>query len=723
MSSIGSTEQFQSALPSFEYTLRDCLEIKSKKMKSISLLILTVFFCLSNIIQAQTTLIAKSSSWKYLSNGTNQGTSWRAAAFNDATWSNGNAELGYGDGGETTLLPYGSNSSSKYITYYFRKSFTVANPALISALVVNLMRDDGAVIYLNGTEVARSNMPSGTISYTTLASTAVGAANESTYYPYSIPSNLLVAGNNVLAVEVHQNTKTSPDLSFNCSLVATAVAPPPTVTITRGPYLQALTSNSIVIRWRTDIACDSKIRYGMTLNYASTKTDATSTVEHSVKLTGLTAATKYFYTIENSSSMLQGTSTNFFKTAPAVGSTGPVRIWATGDFGNGSAAQLAVRDAFATYTATTPADFWLWMGDNAYSAGYDSEFQNYVFNVYPNQFKNIPVYPCLGNHDYANVGYQSASALGVKFPYFNIFTVPSAGEAGGIPSGTAKYYSYNYANIHFIALDSYGALNTPGSPMYTWLTSDLAANTQTWTVVYFHHPAYSKGTHNSDTEIEMINMRQNIVPLLESYHVDLVLNGHSHSNERSYLIKGHFGLANTFTAAMKMSTSANNFVKSSPFNGTVYAVCGTSGQNPGGTSAGWPMACMNFNNNSSNTSLIMDVTGNTFVCKYLSSNGTIVDQFTITKVPGLARLTDKEFIIFQTEDQLVMNVNVEEPVTGELSFYSIDGRLIQEISTLELIPNIPLYISKARLNVPNGIYIAVLSSKDKRYSQKIFLSH
>ncbi len=686
--------------------------------KTIHLLI----FLLSGILpvaKAQTSIIAANSSWKYISNGANQGTLWRATTFNDASWSTGNAEFGYGDGGEATLLSFGANSSAKYITYYFRKSFSISNPTQYTNLILNLLRDDGAVVYLNGTEVARSNMPTGTILYNTLASTAIGASDESTYTPFSIKSSLLVAGTNVLAIEIHQNSPTSPDVSFNCSLSSTIILP--TQVITRGPYLQAVTSNSIVLRWRTDVTCDSKVLFGTSLSYGSTKTDAVQTTEHSITLNGLAANTKYFYSIGTSTTHLQGSSINFFKTAPLIGSSTPVRIWATGDFGNGSVAQTAVRDAFAAYTATTPADMWLWMGDNAYAAGYDKEYQSYVFNVYPNQFKNIPVFPCLGNHDYANAGYQSTSALGTNFPYFKIFTVPSSGEAGGIASGTAKYYSYNYANIHFVALDSYGSLNTVGSQMYTWLQQDLAANKQTWTVVYFHHPPYSKGTHNSDTETEMINMRQNIVPLLESYHVDLVLNGHSHSNERSYLIKGHFGLANTFTSSMKVSPSANNFVKTSPFNGTVYAVCGTSGQNPGGTSSGWPMSCMNFNNNSTNASLIMDVNGASFVCKYLSSTGTIVDQFSVTKVSG-EPLANVNYKIYQAEDKIVLENYKEEKTLATLCLYSIDGKLVKTFSDLEFTAKSSIYLSKGMFRIPTGIYIAVITTNEEQFSQKLFLN-
>ncbi len=690
----------------------------------LKLLFSTVLlFLAGQITEAQTSLIPSNSSWKYLANGSNQGTAWRATAFSDASWSTGNAELGYGDGGEATVISYGGSSKSKYTTYYFRKAFNVSNPASFTALQLNILRDDGAVIYLNGTEVGRSNMPSGSITYTTLASSAIGTSSENTYYPFNISSSLLVAGTNVLAVEVHQNTKTSPDLSFNCNLTGTTSVVTPTATITRGPYLQMLTSNSIIVRWRTDVATNSRVHYGTALSYGTFKSDALSTKEHIVTLTGLTPATKYFYSIGTTTYTLQGNASNYFKTAPLVGSTAPVRIWATGDFGTGTTSQATVRDAFANYTASSPADFWVWMGDNAYASGYDSEYQSKVFDMYPNQFKNIPVYPCLGNHDYANAGYQSSSSLGLNFPYFSIFSVPSAGEAGGVASGTPKYYSYNYGNIHLISLDSYGALNTPGSAMYNWLQNDLAANTQTWTVVYFHHPPYSKGTHNSDTETEMINMRQNIVPLLETYKVDVVLNGHSHSNERSYLMKGHYGLANTFVAAMKMSTSATNFVKAPPYNGTVYAVCGTSGQNPGGTSSGWPMACMNFNNNAAYASLVIDVNGSSFVCKYLSSVGTIIDQFTITKATSLMREEETNFSLSQIEDQLVINIDQEEVGMGQLDIYGLDGRLIKSFESLSFNSGNSIAIPKSNLSIPNGLYIAVFSTKNKQYTQKLYLTN
>lgn len=109
----------------------------------------------------------------------------------------------------------GGPSSSRYITTYFRKTFTVANPGAYRTLTLLLRRDDGAVIYLNGVELTRSNMPAGTITYQTLAASTIDGALETTIYSYSVPATALVAGNNTLAVEIHQRANTSSDIGFD----------------------------------------------------------------------------------------------------------------------------------------------------------------------------------------------------------------------------------------------------------------------------------------------------------------------------------------------------------------------------------------------------------------------------------------------------------------------------------------------------------------------------
>jgi hypothetical protein len=165
-------------------------------------------------------LIAANSAWKYLDNGSNQGTAWRSNSFNDSTWKSGNAELGYGDGDEQTIVSFGGDSRHKFITTYFRKSFSIADPAAVKALAFRLIRDDGAAVYLNGTEVFRDNLPGGSISSSTFASEALGGSDESAWLSGSIDPSLLRSGSNVIAVEIHQSDPDSSDISFNFDLTA-----------------------------------------------------------------------------------------------------------------------------------------------------------------------------------------------------------------------------------------------------------------------------------------------------------------------------------------------------------------------------------------------------------------------------------------------------------------------------------------------------------------------
>jgi tartrate-resistant acid phosphatase type 5 len=155
------------------------------------------------------TLVPRGAAWKYWDRGAPP-TGWRNTSFAATGWSDGLAELGFGDGGEATLLPAGR------ITYYFRYTFSVARAYRL--LTLELLRDDGAIVYLNGTEVFRSNMPNGTVTDATLASSAIAPADESTFQVKSVSPSLLVTGSNVVAVEIHQASATSSDVSFDLQL-------------------------------------------------------------------------------------------------------------------------------------------------------------------------------------------------------------------------------------------------------------------------------------------------------------------------------------------------------------------------------------------------------------------------------------------------------------------------------------------------------------------------
>jgi secreted PhoX family phosphatase len=174
---------------------------------------------------ASVTLIGQGASWRYLDNGSNQGTAWRAFAFDDSTWRTGAAPLGYGDPMATTVS-FGPSSSQKYVTTYFRRRFTATNG--FTSMTLRLRRDDGAVVYVNGTEVLRSNMPTGTITSSTLASSTIGGSAETAFTTFTINPQLF-SGENQIAVEVHQAARNSSDLGFDLSLVGngnTGALPP-----------------------------------------------------------------------------------------------------------------------------------------------------------------------------------------------------------------------------------------------------------------------------------------------------------------------------------------------------------------------------------------------------------------------------------------------------------------------------------------------------------------
>lgn len=578
---------------------------------------------------AVTLLVPTGSAWKYLDNGSDQGTAWRAAAFNDASWASGPAQLGYGDGDEATTVSFGPNASAKYVTTYFRRSFTVADPAAFAGLTLRLLRDDGAVVYLNGTEIHRANMPAGTVSSTTFASVALGAPDESTFFSASVSKTALIAGTNVLAVEIHQANGTSTDVSFDLELAASTSA-----SVTRGPYLQMGSPNGAVVRWRTDAATESRVRYGLAPTSLSGVADGTAGVtEHSVTLSGLSPDTVYYYSVGTSAETLAGgDSTFFFRTHPLPGTAVPTRVWVIGDAGTANASAQAVRNAYLTFAGTRATDAWLMLGDNAYETGTDAEYQAAVFNMYPTILKQAFLWPTLGNHDTA----QSSNPP-PTLPYYQMFTLPTNAEAGGMPSGTEDYYSFDRGNIHFVCLDSMTSDRSPAAAMATWLRNDLAATAQTWLIAFWHHPPYSKGSHDSDTETELVQMRQNILPILEDYGVDLVLTGHSHSYERSFLLDGHYGTSGTLTSTMIKNSGSGRpsgtgaYVKPSsgiaPHEGAVYAVAGSGGQASGGA-LNHPAMFISLNQLGS---MVLDVDGNRLDAKFLRETGAIDDSFTILK--------------------------------------------------------------------------------------------
>ena len=184
--------------------------------------------------------VAFGASWRYLDDGSNPGTQWRNPGFDDSGWPSGPAQLGYGEGDEATSLSAGENDD-RHVTTYFRHAFDVADPNAISSCRLSVLRDDGIVIYLNGSEVARENITSGTVLSNTEARNEVSGSAEDEILTFSLEPGMLLEGNNVLAVEVHQVNPESPDLSFDLelSLVRNVSAVIPQWTVEEGATIDA----------------------------------------------------------------------------------------------------------------------------------------------------------------------------------------------------------------------------------------------------------------------------------------------------------------------------------------------------------------------------------------------------------------------------------------------------------------------------------------------------
>lgn len=430
-------------------------------------------------------------------------------------------------------------------------------------------------------------------------------------------------------------------------------------TVVRGPYLQTPLPDGVTIMWRTDVNSNSTVWYGTDqANLSMTANGNSNATDHVVQITGLQPGTKYYYAIGASAIYGGNTLNHYFVTNPPVGTQDSIRIWSTGDFGKGNQEQINVKQSYINWTGNKHTDVWLWLGDNAYDDGTDSEYQQKVFGLsgFSDIFSWLPFWPTPGNHDY-NTVWEESTFLGIPYsnialedhegPYYEIVDVPEQAEAGGYPSDLEVFYSFDYGNVHFLSLNSevYDFLQTGDgiNRMIDWIHEDLSQNSSTFTIAYFHQPPYSKGSHDSDDLVEdvMKAMREEIIPVLESYNIDIVLCGHSHVFERSYLIKEHYDVSSTWDPpSMLVDGSNGNYAQGNAYvkdhfatdkEGTVYVVCGNSGSKNDDGTMDHPVFYFDDNGSTIVGSFVMDVYRNRLDGKYLRSDGIVYDEFTIFK--------------------------------------------------------------------------------------------
>ena len=407
----------------------------------------------------------------------------------------------------------------------------------------------------------------------------------------------------------------------------------------RSPYFQKQAVDAMSVLWNTAEPETGVVRYGLHPEKLDKELkEEIASEAHELRLTGLLAGQRYYYAVGNTSAMKYGGSEDdWFMTAPETGSDSTVRLWVIGDSGSPGKLAWSVRDAMKSWVEANPRenkpfiDQWVTLGDNAYRSGSNQQYRFAFFDSYSDILNNIAPWPGYGNHDAR------------RRAFFEIFSLPEQAESGGVASATEHFYSFDYANVHTVMLDSQDSDRDPDSDMLNWLKRDLEAYQSSgrakgldWLIVAFHHPPYSKGTHDSDDEGDsggrMHDMRQTVLPVLEQYGVDLVMSGHSHGYERSYLMDCHYGDSSQFSEKNIVSLGVNgqhvNFVKADgAHSGTVYVVAGAS--------AKVDRADMNHPAMSVSLkqagSLVIDIEGDRLVSRYINDRAEVIDEFSIEK--------------------------------------------------------------------------------------------
>ena len=199
--------------------------------------------------------VAPGDVWRYLDTGTDPGATWTGAAFDDSAWKSGASPLGYGDGDEATVVDDGPDTA-RHVTTWFRRQFTVTDAAMVSGIGLRLQRDDGILVWLNGQQLFLDNLPATGVTASTLALRGIANADEAAWLTAWLPPSLLVEGTNTLAVEVHQASRTSSDLSFDMELLLYPWDALPAPAVTPGPSTLTITWPHWAAGWRLQSSAD-----------------------------------------------------------------------------------------------------------------------------------------------------------------------------------------------------------------------------------------------------------------------------------------------------------------------------------------------------------------------------------------------------------------------------------------------------------------------------------
>lgn len=487
--------------------------------------------------ESQQPFVKSGATWAFLDDGSNQGVNWKAPAFDDKAWKRGPSKLGYGGDGEATILGFGNSPSAKFTTTYFRHEFTLSGVAP-ATVTLRLIRDDGAVVYINGNEVWRSNMAAGEVTSATFAATPMAGEPEKAWHETQIAGSTLVAGRNVIAVEVHQDRPSSSDLGMDLELLPAGTG---TITPAAAGSLIASSTMSAVGPAYLDPAF-AGLSPSARLN-AQTYTTSRDSLERNRAITALSALARDGRLFDPRTSTVgalkrlldsygpnppawlmnahqrafdesRGTVLPWFMrdAGPVIeafpANTPAVRFFGIGDWADHNGLeQQTVATVIRAAHAARPFNFGITLGDNFYESGIDSPRNPRWQNEYEAQYGaiGVPIYGILGNHDFYDG--QSPAAQIAYTGYSKTWRMPSV------------QYTFRAGPVQVFAIDT----ETLTPWQLAWLDSALARSDAPWKIVAGHYDLLSNRVDTNSAPTRSLR------PLLKKHKVPVYLNGHYHS--------------------------------------------------------------------------------------------------------------------------------------------------------------------------------------------------
>ncbi|WP_138752557.1 S-layer homology domain-containing protein [Paenibacillus sinopodophylli] len=527
----------------------------------------------------------KNADWKYLDTGVDQGNTWRTS-YEDKNWATGQAPLGFSAtttkfGNLNTTISFGSDSANKHTTSYFVTKLQVDLDEINSygQLLGNFGIDDGAVMYVNGTEVYRAGMPEGTITYSTFATS--NKSNPVLYNEIDLTAPLkenLQDGENIIAVEVHQSTRGSSDLYFDMELTAMLSAPPlevskVVVTFNGDPKTSKgfvwytpldSTHSDLEIVEKTSMQADFTNAQAFT-GSTSVATNSIAEHVHKAEASALKANTEYFFRVGDKDLNIWS-ETGVFETAPAQHV--PFTFIDLSDTQAKEEYEAILSgQTLAKAMATIPdAKFVVHNGDVVENGNAEEEW-NWLLGHSQNSLMHTTIVPAAGNHE------PSGSSF---YEHFNLQQAKNSATVSG------AYYSYDYSNAHFIVLNT-NENSTDYANMSVeqveWLKQDVAkaraAGTE-WIILNMHKGPYTTASHATDSDIMgATGLRTKIAPLIAELKIDLVLQGHDHIYARTKPIKSD-GTAEDVEKVTETLNGESIEYAVKP-DGTIYLIPATAG--------------------------------------------------------------------------------------------------------------------------------------------------